>query len=264
MVSGRARAVPDQEDASGKVNHTVLPLSVGRVPQLSARTSTSSRPRPDSSPDSANRRWGRRALRSVTCGRPVQTAGDLTHPACPFSEHLIRVLRGISHDREDLPDEVQRHPRVEQIRHGVHEHRPWAAPPVRHPQSIRMNRQPETRPGRPCVPVVLVLRRPHRLEPFCQCQGVAVVASRRDPVAPRRRVPGRLGPLDRASVTHQLPPRRPTAPTGYGTACSTNHDRLRHSPSNHSSDINFSAIPELRKSSRATRRAVMPCDSVTA
>lgn len=60
----------------------------------------------------------------------------------------------------------------------------------------------EARPARRRVAVVLVLGRPHRLEPLGQGLRIAAVAARRHPIAARGRVPRRLGPLDRRLVSH--------------------------------------------------------------
>jgi hypothetical protein len=57
------------------------------------------------------------------------------------------------------------------------------------------------------VTIGLIFRRPHRLQPLGESQGVAVVAARREPVTSGGWIPGCLSPLNRAVIGHHhLPP----------------------------------------------------------
>lgn len=57
-------------------------------------------------------------------GRPVQVLRERGEPLGALGEYLVGVPGRVGHDLEHPPDEVQRHLRVEQIAHRVHEDQP--------------------------------------------------------------------------------------------------------------------------------------------
>src|SRR5690606_15858909 len=69
---------------------------------------------------------------------------------------------------------------------------------------IVMAGNPEPGPRCLWVTVVLVAAVPHRFETVGQAEGIAVVAARRDTVAPGHRIPGDLCPLDACGTSHSL------------------------------------------------------------
>ena len=93
-------------------------------------------------------------------------------------------------------DEVARYPGVEQVAHRVHEHSPALSPVVRLLERAGVDGEAEAGAAGARVAVGLVLGLAYGLQPLGPREGVAVVTPRRGPVAPSRRVPGRLRPLD--------------------------------------------------------------------
>ena len=150
--------------------------------------------------------------------RPIELVSNTREPVCSFGQHLVSVLRRRADDIEHVRYEVERHLGVEQVAHRVHEHDLRCSPPQWLLQCTRMDGDTEAGPGRPRVAVVLVLFGAHRFESFCQRERVAVVTARSDAVAAGDRVPGDLGPLDRATGRH--------SPTFH--ICHT--QSVRHSP----------------------------------
>src|SRR6266568_6817607 len=88
------------------------------------------------------------------------------------------------------------------VGYAVYEH------PQRLAQHVLIPSHNEARAALARITIGLVLRLPHRLQPPCQRQRVAVVAAWRDPTTPRCRVPRVLGPLDLGRRAH-----RPSPPT---------------------------------------------------
>ena len=135
-------------------------------------------------------------------GRPVQAGCQRGEPLRALGEYLVGVPGCVGHDLEHPPDEIQRHLWVEQIAHRVHEHKPRRPPPVGCVQGFLMQGQGEAGAAGPRIPVVPVLGQPHCLEALGERERVAVVAPRRDPVATRGGIPGRVSPLDARPVAH--------------------------------------------------------------
>ena len=96
----------------------------------------------------------------------------------------------------DGETEWQRHPCVEQIAHRVHEDHPRCAPPVGLVEHLGMNRHSKSGSRGPRATVLLVLGGTHRLQSSSQGEGIAVIASCRNAVAPGYRIPCDLSPLD--------------------------------------------------------------------
>ncbi len=72
-------------------------------------------------------------------GRPIELAGDPGQPRAPLGEDLIGVLRRVRNHLEDLADEAQWDPGVEQVTHGVDEHHPVSRPGVGQVQSVSVD-----------------------------------------------------------------------------------------------------------------------------
>src|SRR5436190_7225555 len=119
----------------------------------------------------------------------VGSAHQLPHSVRALREHLKRVLLGQQHRGEYLSYEQRRYVVVEQVTDGVDEHAPRFPPLRRHRQPLR-------------VQLHRAKERPTELsrDPF----GVAVVATERDAIATRDRIPRRIGPLDCALRAHSF------------------------------------------------------------
>src|SRR5215217_3281991 len=96
---------------------------------------------------------------------------------------------------------------VEQVTHRVHEDQPRPPPSGRSLQLRGVDRDPEAWPAGPRIAVMLVLGLSHPLQASSQRQRIAVVTARGDAIATGDRIPGRLGPFDRAVVSHDAPAR---------------------------------------------------------
>lgn len=92
------------------------------------------------------------------------------------------------------------------VTHAVHKDFPGVLPSPRYVQRVGMDFDAEPWAARARVAVALVLRVTHGLQPLRQCQRVAVIAARADPVAAGRGVPGGFSPLDGALVGHDRKP----------------------------------------------------------
>lgn len=82
------------------------------------------------------------------------------------------MLGRIRDDSEDLVDEIQGHPGVNQVAHRVDEHDERQSPFVGIAESADMGGDAETGTAGPRVAVVLVLGLPHRLQSLRQGQRV--------------------------------------------------------------------------------------------
>src|SRR2546421_3005748 len=111
------------------------------------------------------------------------------------------MLGCIGDDFEHAADVVVRYGGVGEGTHRVDKDCARGSPAPWDVQRVRMQRQPKPWPARPRVTVLLVLRLPHRLQAFRKCEGITVLAPRRRPVTPRRWVPRRFGPFDRAVIS---------------------------------------------------------------
>lgn len=160
--------------------------------------------------------------------RPRQPIGEQPRAPSPLRQHLVSVLWRVVDHVEDVAHEPDRHLRVEQVTHRVHEDHARSLPRVRHRERGRMHRHTEPRPAGARVAVALVLRRTHRLEPLRERQRVAVRAALGDAITTGRGVPGRFRPLDRRPVRHATPPLRSTlsASQTVGAGCDKPLERL--------------------------------------
>jgi hypothetical protein len=131
-------------------------------------------------------------------------------PPGPLGQHLVGMLRRGRHGGEHPRDERRRHLGVGDVRHAVNKADPRLAPPERLGERVLVQRHAEPGPGGARVAVGLVFRLAHGLQALSQRQRIAVIAPRRDPVTPGRRIPRGFGPLDRRRGAHD-PPSRLTA-----------------------------------------------------
>ena len=110
-----------------------------------------------------------------------------------LGQHLERVLSARAITSNTSRDELVRDVLVEQVAHRVHEDHPRPAPAQRLLEPLG---------PQPQVEALLVGVARHAAPALGERLGVAVRAAGRDLRAARHRVPGRLGPLDRAPVSH--------------------------------------------------------------
>ena len=133
---------------------------------------------------------------------PIELRSDLLQALRSLRQNLIGVLWSVSHDIKDSPNELQRNVRMEQVTHRVHKDDAGLSPRSREVEDLGVERELEARARRARIAIFLVLPRTHRLEPLGESQRVAVVAPRRHTITSGRGVPGGLGPLDAASISH--------------------------------------------------------------
>ena len=127
-------------------------------------------------------------------GQPGELAREqLAEPLMPLREHLERMPRGLLHDPANGRDVLGRHSLLEQVAHGVDEYAPWRPPAERIPELV--GDEPE-------VEALLEGMAGHASEALREGLGVAVLAARTDLHAAADGVPGGVGPLDGAAVTH--------------------------------------------------------------
>lgn len=105
----------------------------------------------------------------------------------PLRQHLKGMLRTLLHRLEYAANEPERHVRMKQVAHRVHEN-----PPRRFPRARQIKRVFVQRHSK--APAVAVI--PHRSQTQRQAFGIAVLAAGADLRATRHRIPRRLCPFD--------------------------------------------------------------------
>jgi hypothetical protein len=153
---------------------------------------------------------------------PRQRRCELSQALVTLGQDLKRVPMGLSHDLEDLLEVGVRNTLVEEVAHRVDEDHSRPRPLQWLLQPLRPELQREAL-------LVGVSRDP--APALGERLRVAVRAARRNLVATRHRVPGRLSPLDRALVSHHrarsppasgiLPHYRTYVPYDSGRICRT-------------------------------------------
>src|SRR5437870_631325 len=98
---------------------------------------------------------------------------------------------------EDPAYVVERNLAMEEVTHRVDEDSPRRFPSDRNFERVGVKCEAKARAACARITVPFVLLHSHGLQPFGECQGVAVITAGRGSIAPRRGVPRRIGPFDR-------------------------------------------------------------------
>ncbi|SRR6266568_1666160 len=134
--------------------------------------------------------------------RPGQLLCHPRQPQRALRQQLVSMAGCGGHDVEDTGDENAGHAGMKEVAHRVDKYDPGSGPAVRQLQGVLMDRHPEAGSARAWITIGLVFRVAHGFESLRESKGITMLATGRDPITSRDRIPGRLCPLNRTTVCH--------------------------------------------------------------